>query len=74
MTSLKELPGLDDERQLADIARELGIEMPESLTPVVPQSDEEESSEDESEGASAEDINPETSDDDEPLVGGEYLG
>ena len=74
LTSLKELPGLDDERQLADIARELGIEMPESLTPVVPQSDEEESSEDESEGASAEDINPETSDDDEPLVGGEYLG
>ena len=74
LTSLKELPGLDDERQLADIARELGIEMPESLTPVAPQSDGEESSEDESEEASAEDINPETSDDDEPLVGGEYPG
>ncbi|MBT6348491.1 MAG: hypothetical protein HOJ50_04985 [Proteobacteria bacterium] len=48
--------------------------MPESLTPVAPQSDGEESSEDESEEASAEDINPETSDDDEPLVGGEYPG
>ncbi|HCK76263.1 MAG TPA: SMC-Scp complex subunit ScpB [Gammaproteobacteria bacterium] len=34
LTSLKELPGLDDERQLGDIARELGIEMPESLAPV----------------------------------------
>ena len=29
--SLNELPSLDEERQLAEIARELGIEMPESL-------------------------------------------
>tara|TARA_E500000178_G_scaffold49073_1_gene44410 strand:- start:20267 stop:21046 length:780 start_codon:yes stop_codon:yes gene_type:complete len=34
LTSLKQLPDLEDERQLADIAKELGIEMPESLAPV----------------------------------------
>ena len=34
LTSLKQLPDLDDERQLADIAKELGIEMPESLVSV----------------------------------------
>jgi segregation and condensation protein B len=72
LTSLKELPGLDDERQLADIARELGIEMPESLTPAVSHSDAEESAEYEPEEARAEDINPETADDDEPLVASEY--
>jgi segregation and condensation protein B len=33
LTSLKQLPNLEDERQLADIARELGIEMPVSLSP-----------------------------------------
>lgn len=31
LTCLKQLPDLEDERQLADIAKELGIEMPESL-------------------------------------------
>ena len=36
LTSLKQLPDLEDERQLADIAKELGIEMPESLAPVPP--------------------------------------
>ena len=36
LTSLKQLPDLEDERQLADIAKELGIEMPESLAPVSP--------------------------------------
>jgi len=34
LTSLKQLPNLEDERQLADIAKELGIEMPVSLAPV----------------------------------------
>ncbi len=34
LTSLKQLPDLEDERQLVDIAKELGIEMPESLAPV----------------------------------------
>ena len=34
LTSLKQLPDLEDGRQLADIAKELGIEMPESLAPV----------------------------------------
>ena len=72
LTSLKELPGLDDERQLADIARELGIEMPESLTPAAPQSDAEESTEYESEEERAEGNNPETADDDEPLVASDY--
>ena len=33
LTSLKQLPNLEDERQLADIAKELGIEMPVSLSP-----------------------------------------
>ena len=72
LTSLKELPGLDDERQLADIARELGIEMPESLTPAAPQSDAEEFTEYESEEERAEGNNPETADDDEPLVASEH--
>ena len=72
LTSLKELPSLDDERQLADIARELGIEMPEPLTPAASHSDAEESAEYESEEARAEDINPETADDDEPLVASDY--
>ena len=36
LTSLKQLPDLEDERQLADIAKELGIEMPQSLAPVPP--------------------------------------
>jgi len=36
LTSLKQLPDLEDERQLADIAKELGIEMPQSLAPVSP--------------------------------------
>ena len=72
LTSLKELPSLDDERQLADIARELGIEMPESLTPAAPQSDAGESTEYESEEERAEGNNPEIADDDEPLVASEY--
>ena len=72
LTSLKELPSLDDERQLADIARELGIEMPESLTPAAPQSDAGESTEYESEEERAEGNNPETADDDEPLAASEH--
>ena len=72
LTSLKELPGLDDERELADIARELGIEMPESLTPAAPQSDAGESTEYESEEERAEGNNPETADDDEPLAASEH--
>jgi len=42
LTSLKQLPNLEDERQLADIARELGIEMPVSLAPgIVPSMEDE---------------------------------
>lgn len=36
LQSLNELPSLDEERQLAEIARELGIEMPESLRITAP--------------------------------------
>lgn len=42
LTSLKQLPNLQDERQLADIARELGIEMPVSVAPGIAPSTEDE--------------------------------
>jgi segregation and condensation protein B len=55
LTSLKQLPNLQDERQLADIARELGIEMPVSLAPgIVPSTEDEAGSAESAEQAEGE--------------------
>jgi segregation and condensation protein B len=68
LTSLKELPGLDDERQLADIARELGIAMPSSLAPVpVEDLDREVGGEEDQE------VDPENGDGDDLPVSTEYV-
>ncbi len=74
LTSLKELPGLDDERQLGDIARELGIEMPESLTPASAEAETPETVEGEPDEDVVEGEDPEIRNDDKPLAGGEYPG
>ncbi|HCX87889.1 MAG TPA: SMC-Scp complex subunit ScpB [Gammaproteobacteria bacterium] len=68
LTSLKELPGLDDERQLADIARELGIEMPSSLAPVPMENPEGEAGDD-----GPDEVDSENGDVDDLPVSAEYV-
>ena len=68
LTSLKELPGLDDERQLADIARELGIAMPSSLAPVPAEDSDGEVGDEEHQ-----EVDPENGDGDDLPVSTEYV-
>ena len=68
LTSLKELPGLDDERQLADIARELGIAMPSSLAPVPAEDLDGEAGDEE-----RQEVDPENGDGDDLPVSTEYV-
>ncbi len=68
LTSLKELPGLGDERQLADIARELGIAMPSSLASVPAEDSDGEAGDEEHQ-----EMDPENSDGDDRPVSTEYV-